>query len=369
MANEATLSDSDNPWPGKIFTLSDPDGEGWDHAAGCKEHFDYKGKMIEPEIILAIIKQDEEKVKELTGLENPKVFHTTEEDTIFIYYSDHGYEGGVGCGSGVITTEQMQDALKYLHENKKYSKLAFFLEACESGSVFATLPTDLNIYALTSANQTEPAWCDYCPPNDVVNHKSIGVCMSMYYDNEYQLLWEQESTTITLGELFQKTHDEVAKYKNQEVSEWGDLSMRDLPMTTFIGDQPIKTRRANRAGSNTRVEKSEAPIHEAKWRAIRADSNSNDAAMSELRELLNTRAKEEVEVMRLGAAVMGEKKMNAKLAVDTPSYNANCASEVFTDLLKYCKHTLPFPAMSRNIVHAVCENGLERHVNWDEICL
>ena len=59
MANEATLSDSDNPWPGKIFTLSDPDGEGWDHAAGCKEHFDYKGKMIEPEIILAIIKRGE----------------------------------------------------------------------------------------------------------------------------------------------------------------------------------------------------------------------------------------------------------------------------------------------------------------------
>ena len=43
----------------------------------------------------------------------------------------------------------------------------------------------------------------------------IGVCMSMYYDNEYQLLWEQESTTITLGELFQKTHDEVAKYKDR----------------------------------------------------------------------------------------------------------------------------------------------------------
>ena len=150
MANEATLSDSNNPWPGKLFTLSDPEGEGWDHAAGCKEHFDYQGKMIEPEVVLAIIRQDEEKVKALTGLENPKVFHTTEDDTLFIYYSDHGYEGGVGCGNDRISTKQMQDALKDLHENKRYGKMAFFLEACESGSVFDTLPSNLNIYAFTS---------------------------------------------------------------------------------------------------------------------------------------------------------------------------------------------------------------------------
>ena len=370
MANEGTLTAEWNPWPGKLFTLSDPDGEGWDHAAGCKDHFDYQGKMIEPDVVLAIIRQDEEKVKSLTGLENPKVFHTTEDDTLFIYYSDHGYQGGVGCGSGRITTEQMQDALKYLHENKKYSKMAFFLEACESGSVFDTLPTNLNIYAFTSANQTEPAWCDYCPPNDVVNHEHIDACLSMYYDNEYQLLWEQESTTITLGELFQKTHDEVAKSQTQEVSEWGDLSMKDLPMTTFIGDKPIKTRNfARRPASNTRIEKSEAPIHVAKWRAIRADSNSNAAALAELRELLSVRAKEEVEVMRLGAAVLGEKEMSDKLNVDTYKYDRECVSTMFNNLLSKCKHTLPFPATTRNLVHAMCEKGMHKNVEWSEICL
>ena len=94
MANEDTLVNDRNPWKGKLFTLADPKGEGQDHAKDCKDHFDYYGKDIEPEVVLAIIRQDEEKVKELTGLENPKVFHTTEKDTIFIYYSDHGYEGG-----------------------------------------------------------------------------------------------------------------------------------------------------------------------------------------------------------------------------------------------------------------------------------
>ena len=363
MANEDTLTNEENPWPNKLFTLADPEGEGWDHAKDCKDHFDYYGKNIEPEIVLAVIRQDEEAVKKLTGLEHPKVFHTTEKDTIFIYYSDHGYEGGVGCGSGVITTEQMQDALKDLHANHRYDKLAFFLEACESGSVFDTLPSDLNIYAFTSANATELAWCDYCPPNDVVNGKEIGVCMSMYYDNAYQAFWEAESTTITLHELYQKTHDEVAKFTHQEVSEWGDLSMGSLPMTTFIGDKPIHVHTPTRQGSTTRVEKSEAPLHEAKWRAIRGANNED-----ELRQVINSKVKNEIEAMRLGAAVLGEKEMDKKMKEDTAKYDRECVSDVLENLMTQCGHSLPFPHSAVKMVKAVCANGYPK-VNWSEVCM
>ena len=365
MANELIHTYEQNPWPGKLFTLPDPKGPGWDHAAKCKEHYDYTSKHIKPEIVLAILSQDEEKVKELTGMENPKVFHTTEKDTLFIYYSDHGYEGGVGCGSDRITTEQMQGALKTLHEKKAYSQLAFFLEACESGSVFDTLPSNLNIYAFTSANATEPAWCEHCPPDDVVNGESIGVCMSMYYDNEYQRLWEAESTTITLGELFKRTHDHVAQFKNQEVSEWGDLTMRDLPMTTFIGDKPITTRNIVDLKPSTLVAKSEAPLHVAKWAAIRSGKKD----LSELRDLVYARAKEEIEVMRLGASILGEKEMDQKKDGDTLVYNSACATTLFENLMDKCGHTLPFPSMTRNIVHAICSGEAVPCVNWESICL
>ena len=369
MANEKIHTYSDNPWPGKLFTLPDPEGPGWDHAADCKDHYDYTSEHITPEIVLAIITQNEEELKKLTGLPNPKVFHTTEEDTIFIYYSDHGYEGGVGCGSTVMTTAQIQGALKTLHTNKGYSKLAFFLEACESGSVFDTLPSDLNIYAFTSANATEPAWCEHCPPDDVVNGKSMDVCMSMYYDNEYQRLWEAESTTITLGELFQRTHDHVAQYKDQEVSEWGDLTMRDLPMTTFIGDKPIKTRYSTPStASSVAIEKSEEPLHLAKWAAIRADSNAH-GAMEKLRDIVYEKTKREVEVKRLAASVLGEKEMSKKLEEDTYVYKSTCASQMFQDLVAHCHHTLPFPKSTRNLVHAICAEGNVPEVNWDVVCM
>ena len=365
MANELIHTYEQNPWPGKLFTLPDPKGPGWDHAAKCKDHIDYPSKFITPQIVLAILSQDEEKVKELTGMENPKVFHTKEDDTIFIYYSDHGYPGGVGCGTSRITTQELQAVLTGLHDRNAYSKMAFFLETCQSGSVFDTLPSNLNIYAFTSANATETAWCEHCPPDDVVNGTPLNVCMSMYYDNEYQRLWEAESTTITLGELFKRTHDHVAQFKNQEVSEWGDLTMRDLPMTTFIGDKPITTRNIVDLKPSTLVAKSEAPLHVAKWAAIRSGKKD----LSELRELVYARAKEEIEVMRLGASILGEKEMDQKKDEDTYVYNNSCATMMFENLMDKCGHSMPFPSMTRNIVHAICSGKVIPSVDWDSVCM
>jgi len=40
----------------------------------------------------------------------------------------------------------------------------FYLEACESGSIFeGLLPEGLNIYATTAANAEESSWGTYCP--------------------------------------------------------------------------------------------------------------------------------------------------------------------------------------------------------------
>ena len=189
--------------------------------------------------------------------------------------------------------------------------------------------------------------------------------MSMFYDNEYQRLWETESTTITLGELFQRTHDHVAKYLHQEVSEYGNLSMRDLPMTTFIGDKPIKARTMVASKPSTLVAKSEVPLHVAKWAAIRSGKKD----LSELRDLVYARAKEEIEVMRLGASILGEKEMDQKKDEDTLVYNNSCATMMFENLMDKCGHSMPFPAMTRYLVHAICSGKEVPSVDWESICM
>jgi len=55
--------------------------------------------------------------------------------------------------------------------------MVFYLEACESGSMFVDLPTNINLYALSAANPTESSWAYYCYPDDVINGKHMGTCL------------------------------------------------------------------------------------------------------------------------------------------------------------------------------------------------
>lgn len=49
-----------------------------------------------------------------------------------------------------------------MHDLGKYNKLVYYLETCESGSMFVNLPTNLNIYAVSAANPTQSSYAAYC---------------------------------------------------------------------------------------------------------------------------------------------------------------------------------------------------------------
>lgn len=56
--------------------------------------------------------------------------------------------------------------------------MVFYLEACESGSMFQDILSDqLNIYAVTAANAEESSWGTYCYPDDVINGQHMGSCL------------------------------------------------------------------------------------------------------------------------------------------------------------------------------------------------
>ena len=64
-----------------------------------------------------------------------------------------------------------------MKENNKYEKLVYYLEACESGSMFQNLDASLGIYAVSAASPSESSWAAYCPPDDVVNGVHVGSCL------------------------------------------------------------------------------------------------------------------------------------------------------------------------------------------------
>ena len=58
-----------------------------------------------------------------------------------------------------------------------YKRLVYYLESCESGSMFETLDKNMNIYAVSAASPDESSWGTYCPPQDKINGKSVGSCL------------------------------------------------------------------------------------------------------------------------------------------------------------------------------------------------
>ena len=53
----------------------------------------------------------------------------------------------------------------FRYDNKGFSQLVFYLEACESGSIFdGLLPSNINVYATTASNPTESSWGWYVHP-------------------------------------------------------------------------------------------------------------------------------------------------------------------------------------------------------------
>jgi len=73
---------------------------------------DYTGSKVTAKTFLAVLKGD--------SSAGGKVLKSGPNDNVFIYYTDHGTVGLVAMlNGGYLYADQLNEALKYLHENKK----------------------------------------------------------------------------------------------------------------------------------------------------------------------------------------------------------------------------------------------------------
>ena len=369
MTYDSQLDSIQNHFPGMIFTDSADNTDGDWAKYGCFKHKDYTGKDINGEVFLAILSGDAAKVTELTGKENPKVLAATEEDTVITYFIDHGDDGIVIVGEDYVTDEQLLTAIKTAKDKKLYGKWLFYMEACHSGSMFEKLPADWNIYVMTSSDAHHNANMSNCPPNERVEDKPFGVCLSGLWDNSWTSYLEA-NPKATVGELFDAVKEDVAKTSDQNVSEFGNMSFRNMKVADFFGEIPARRFRAPKAAKGTQVPLDQVPLHLAKWKAIRADKYEAKKVMAEYEKLAFEAAKREVEVMRLGAALMNEKAADKALKTSATTYSASCARELAQSLVKKCGHEFPLSESTTNMLRNICQPGLTMpSINWADICM
>ncbi|KAJ1373475.1 hypothetical protein KIN20_035881 [Parelaphostrongylus tenuis] len=212
-----------NPYPGKVFNR--PHGD--DLYKGLK--IDYKNSSVNPENFLNILKGNATGVKGGNG----RVIESNPDDRIFVYFTDHGGVGLISFPEEILTVKQLNTALNWMHENNRYSQLVFYLESCESGSMFENvLKSTINVYAITAANGHESSWGTYCE-NDM-RLPCLGDLFSVNWMGDSD---EEDINVETLEEQYER----VKRLTNlSHVMHFGDLLIAEEPVGWFQGQRKTK---------------------------------------------------------------------------------------------------------------------------------
>ncbi|XP_010429610.1 PREDICTED: vacuolar-processing enzyme alpha-isozyme [Camelina sativa] len=224
----------ENPRPGVI--INSPNGE--DVYNGVPK--DYTGDEVNVDNLFAVILGNKKALKGGSG----KVVNSGPNDHIFIYYSDHGGPGVLGMPtSPYLYAKDLNDVLKKKHASGTYKSLVFYLEACESGSIFeGLLPEGLNIYATTASNAVESSWGTYCPGEDPSPPSEYETCLG----DLYSVAWMEDSDKHNLQteslhqqyELVKKRTAGTGSSYGSHVLEFGDIGLSKEKLVLYMGTNP-----------------------------------------------------------------------------------------------------------------------------------
>ncbi|KAL4307798.1 hypothetical protein AHAS_Ahas16G0314300 [Arachis hypogaea] len=224
----------ENPRPGVI--INKPDGG--DVYKGVPK--DYTGKDVNVNNFFAALLGNK---SALTG-GSGKVVDSGPNDHIFVFYSDHGGPGILGMPVGpYLYANDLNEVLKKKHASGGYKSLVFYLEACESGSIFeGLLPEDINIYATTASNAVESSWGTYCPGEDPSPPPEYSTCLG----DLYSISWMEDSDTHnlrteTLHQQYKLVKDRTLNgnaYYGSHVMQYGDVGISENLLFQYLGTNP-----------------------------------------------------------------------------------------------------------------------------------
>lgn len=219
MMYDDIANDPSNPTPGII--INKPNGD--DVYKGVPK--DYTKEDVTPDNFLNILKGNKQA---MSGIGSGKVIDSGPNDHVFVYFTDHGATGLIAFPSDVLMAHDLIAALDEMYENKKFSKLVFYLEACESGSMFhKKLKNNIDIYATTAANPDESSYACYYDKK-----------RQTYLGDVYSVKWMENSDAVdltkeTLMKQFQIVKEET---NTSHVMQYGEMDYVNDDLDEFQGD-------------------------------------------------------------------------------------------------------------------------------------
>lgn len=317
---------------------------------------DYTHRDVTPENFLKILQGDKEAMK---GIGSGKVIESGPDDNVFVYFADHGAPNIIAFPHEELHAADLNEAIKNMHTQKKYKKMVFYIEACESGSMFSRhkLATNINVFATTAANGAESSYACYWSRS-----------LQTYLGDVYSVKWLENSdkanfNTETLSQQFKVVKKET---NTSHVMEFGDLTMGNMVLEMFQGGAAEKYTNLTKAtppvSTADAVPSPDVPLMILKHRYTEAQSEIERAEAAYLLEReISTRSEIRETMKKVVEKLVGnplkQKKLLSKKA--TP-YMEKCYKEAVTKFRKTCFDYNKYEHALRHIyvLANLCDEGL-----------
>jgi len=333
---------------------------------------DYVGQTVTAQNFLKVLTGD--------ATAGGKILNSGPNDNVFINFVDHGATGLVAFPVGdYLYANDLITALKTMGTKKMYKKLVFYMEACESGSMFENLiPDDTNIFVTTASNAVESSWGTYCPPDDMINGVEVGSCLG----DLYSVNWMENSQAAGQQETLQQQFDIIVNLTTQShVMKYGDESFINDPIGAFegnLGSALLGHRRhqhhessssaSSSASQSTLVNSRDVELHNAYYRYVRAAARSDESrsAYARLSAILAARQSADDFADQLVRSVIPSSVADTSSFFGSPSPSAitqcdTCCKNAEAAVRDYCGGFSDYSMQYMRVVFNLCENGNNSH--------
>lgn len=226
LAYDDIANNSSNPFPGQLFNHP---ATGAGVNVYNKSHIDYRGAAVNKENFFKVLLGD----KTAPG----PVLGSNSTSKVFVNFVDHGGAGLICTPQGSadwIYADELNDTLQKMKNTGMFGELVFYLETCESGSMFPNITSTEGIYAMTASNATLSSWAAYCGSDAMVNGKNIGSCLGDLFSVNW--MEDTEAANISSETLEQQYETVLAKTTASPVQKFGDFSFMSEPIGDFEGN-------------------------------------------------------------------------------------------------------------------------------------
>lgn len=189
---------------------------------------DYTGNLVTPANFLDVL-QGRRPRDGGTG----KVIDSGPRDHIFVYFADHGAPGLIAFPNDVLYAKNLSEVIRKMYSRRQFGKMVIYVEACESGSMFADglLPSNVSVYATTAANPDESSYACYWDP-----------IRQTYLGDVYSVKWMEDSDIENLRQETLIDQFNIVRWETNtsHVQEYGDLRIGTMAVSQFQGSKVAK---------------------------------------------------------------------------------------------------------------------------------